>query len=241
MAALAHVPVVASRNTAALDCPRHAALVRVTHWITTVSFVALLVSGVAILLAQPGLYWGETGIYGDPSLINLHLTQNEHHSGWGRSLHFLAAWVCVLTGLLYAVSGLLTRHFRDNLVPGRAELAWRPIRRVLWNHLRLKRPGEDESRRYNVVQCLIYLAVVFVLFPLMIQTGLAMSPAVVSVLPATVSIWGGHQSARTIHFFVMNLLILFLIIHVAMVCLAGFRTRTWAMITGRGTAGKEHL
>ena len=240
MAELAYAPVLAVKNDGAPSSPRHSVLVRITHWMTTVGFLALLVSGMAILLAQPGLYWGETGIFGDPSLINLHLPQNEHHSGWGRSLHFLAAWVCVLTGVWYALSGLLTHHFRNNLLPARADLAWRAIWRVLSNHWRLKRPDEEEARRYNVVQRLSYLAVVFVLFPLMIQTGLAMSPAVTSVLPAMVGIWSGHQSARTVHFFVMVLLLLFLIVHVAMVCLAGFRTRTVAMITGRSAAALEH-
>ena len=104
MADLAYAPVLPVNNGGARDSPRHTAMVRITHWMTTVSFLALVVSGVAILLAQPGLYWGETGIFGDPSLINLHLPQNEHHSGWGRSLHFLAAWVCVLTGVWYVLA-----------------------------------------------------------------------------------------------------------------------------------------
>src|SRR5215471_10582433 len=91
---------------------RHAALVRVTHWIHTMSFLALLISGTAILLAHPRLYWGETGGYGSPALIELPLPLNLDQSGWGRSLHFLAAWVCVGNGIVYVISGVVSRHFK---------------------------------------------------------------------------------------------------------------------------------
>jgi len=187
------------------DPPPHAAVVRLTHWINTFSFLALLVSGIAILMAHPHLYWGETGAFGTPALIDLPIPLNTDESGWGRSLHFLAAWIVVLNGMVYVVSGLLTRHF-----------------------------GSRMTQTYTVVQRLAYLAVVFVLFPLMIGTGLAMSPAVMAVLPAMVGLFGGHQSARTIHFLVMDFLILFLMAHVAMVWLAGFRQRVGAMIIDRG-------
>lgn len=93
--------------------PRHSALVRVTHWINTLSFFALVISGIAILLAHPRLYWGETGTLGTPSLLDLPLPfMLTGQSGWGRSLHFLAAWICIVNGLLYAVVGLATQHFR---------------------------------------------------------------------------------------------------------------------------------
>jgi thiosulfate reductase cytochrome b subunit len=154
------------------------------------------------------------------------------HSGWGRYLHFLAAWVCVLNGLLYALSGLFTQHFRKDLLPSKADLDRGKISRTVWSHLRLKRPGEAESQSYNVLQRLAYLAVVFVLFPLIVATGLAMSPAITSVVPALVTVFGGQQSARTIHFFVADFLVLFLLVHVGMVCLAGFTNRVRAMIGG---------
>src|SRR5437763_960834 len=79
-----------------LDQPRHAAMVRVTHWIYTFTFLALLISGVAILMAHPHLYWGETGAFGTPALIDLPIPLNTDQSGWGRSLHFLAAWIGLL-------------------------------------------------------------------------------------------------------------------------------------------------
>jgi thiosulfate reductase cytochrome b subunit len=162
------------------------------------------------------------------------------HSGWGRYLHFLSAWVCVLTGLVYALFGLFSHHFSKNLAPAKDDLAWGRIWRMVWNVLQLKRPSAEEAQTYNVLQRLAYLAVVFVLFPLVILSGLAMSPAIASVVPILRSGFGGQQSARTIHFFIAVALVLFLCVHIAMVWLAGFTERVRAMITGHGAAGKEH-
>jgi thiosulfate reductase cytochrome b subunit len=185
--------------------PRHSAVVRITHWITALSFLGLLVSGIAILLAHPRLYWGETGSVGTGSLIDLPFPfVLVGQTGWGRYLHFLSAWVCVLTGLVYTPTGFLSGHFRKNLLSANAA--------------------------YNVLQRITYLGVVFVLFPLMIWTGLAMSPAITSVLPALVEVFGGQQSARTIHFLIAIVLVLFLVVHVTMVYRAGFRSRVGAMI-----------
>ena len=238
MAETAYLPGLEVRSSDSLDAPRHSAVVRVTHWITAATFIALVVSGIAILIAHPRLYWGETGAVGTPSLIDLPIPFMIGHSGWGRYLHFLSAWICVAAGLLYGVYGLLTDHFRKELLPGRAELTWAGIWRIVWNDLRLRRPAEEEALTYNAVQRLAYLAVVFVLFPLIILTGLGMSPAIASVIPVLRSGFGGQQSARTIHFFVAVALVLFLFVHIAMVCLAGFTNRMRAMITGRTAAGK---
>ena len=224
-----------------MDSPRHSGLVRATHWIHTASFFALVISGIAILVAHPRLYWGETGAFGAPSLIDLPLPFILGHTGWGRHLHFLAAWVCVLNGMLYVFSGVATRHFRKDILPSEGNLAWSNITRVARNHLRLRRPDEEEFYSYNIFQRLAYLGVVFVLFPLIVLTGLAMSPAITSVFPALVTGFGGQQSARTIHFFVASALVLFLLVHIAMVCLAGFTSRMRAMITGYGTAKKESI
>jgi thiosulfate reductase cytochrome b subunit len=213
--------------------------VRITHWIHTLSFFALLVSGIAILVAHPRLYWGETGAVGAPALLDLPIPFTFGQSGWGRYLHFLSAWVAVLNGSLYAISGLFDQHFRKHLLPVQADLAWRPFWRAVSDHLRWKRPGEEASHSYNVLQRLAYLAVVFVAFPLMIGTGLAMSPAITSVIPELVNILGGQQSARTIHFFVASVLVLFLLVHIAMVCRAGFGDRVRAMITGHTAVIKE--
>ena len=189
---------------------RHSALVRITHWTTVASFVALLVSGIAILLAHPRLYWGETGALGGPSLVDLPLPMIlTGQSGWGRYLHFLSAWICVITGAVYVLGGIRACHFRND-----------------WF-----RPADPP--KYSVTQRVTYVMVVFALFPLMIWTGFAMSPAITSVFPGLVTVVGGQQSARTIHFIVTSLLILFVVGHVVMVAAAGFSRHVGAMILGR--------
>ena len=160
-------------------------------------------------------------------------------NGWSRALHFQAAWVLVLTGLLYLIAGFFTGHLRKNLLPGKADLSWRVLSTAIAGHLRFKRPSEAEAWSYNVLQRLTYLFVIFVLFPLVIWTGLAMSLAFVSAFPATVTLLGGQQSARTIHFFVSLSLVLFLLVHIVMVLFAGFMSRMRAMITGRAGTDKE--
>ena len=233
-------PGLSVQSSEILDSPRHSAIVRTSHWIHTVSFTALVVSGIAILLAHTRFYWGETGGEGAAPIIVLPLPlHRDTVSGWGRNLHFLSAWICVLNGLIYVVSGLLSRHFRNDLLPNRAALSWKSIAGVLSQHLRFKRPSEEQSRTYNVLQQWAYLTVVFLLFPLVILTGLAMSPAITSELPGLVRIVGGQQSARTIHFLLANFLMLFLVVHIAMVSFAGFTRRVRAMITGRAAPGTE--
>lgn len=240
MAPSAYLPSIETRISDSLDSPRHSGVVRITHWINTLSFFGLLVSGFAILLAHPRFYWGETGAVGTPALFDLPLPfMRGGPSGWGRNLHFLSAWVGVLNGALYVLSGILTRHFRKNLLPAKADLAWSSISRAVSNHLRLKFTEGESSLAYNLLQRLTYLAVVFVLFPVIIWTGFAMAPAIVAVFPAFVTVLGGQQSARTLHFFASDLLVLFVVVHIAMLCLTGFRNRVGAMITGQLTAGKD--
>jgi thiosulfate reductase cytochrome b subunit len=135
---------------------------------------------------------------------------------------------------------LLTGHFRRNFLLGRADLSWGMLSTTISRHLRFKRPSGAEAWSYNLLQRLTYLFVIFVLFPLVIWTGLAMSPAFVSAVPATVNLLGGQQSARTLHFFVSLALLVFVLVHVVMVCRAGFRSRMRAMITGRAATDMEH-
>jgi thiosulfate reductase cytochrome b subunit len=218
--------------------PRHSALVRLTHWTTAVCFVGLVVSGFEILLAHPRLYWGETGALGGPSLFDLPLPLVlTGQTGWARSLHFLSAWILIPTGLLYAGSGIVTRHFRNDLMPFRSDLSWRVVRRVVSDHVHLGRTTGMNVDAYNVLQRLTYVAVVFALFPLMIWTGFAMSPAITSVFPWLVTLLDGQQSARSIHFFDACLLVLFLLVHVTMVGRWGFVERMRAMVTGGRSVG----
>ena len=160
-------------------------------------------------------------------------------NGWSRYLHFQAAWAAVLTGLLYAIWGLFSGHFKRSLLPPRADLSWSAFRRVIVQHLRSETASERDAWSYNVLQRVTYAFVIFVWFPLIVWTGLAMSPAFTSAVPEAVAVLGGQQSARTIHFFVTLLLVLFLVVHVIMICRAGFASRMRAMITGRLADNEE--
>lgn len=234
----------ASDARAAAAPTRHSAWIRITHWITTVCFLALLISGIEILISHPRFYWGETGNVLTAPLFQLPVPSSRStvptgygfvtpdQNGWSRYLHFQAAWATVLTGLLYVICSLFTGHIRRNLLPSCGDLSWGALSSEISGHLPFRRPREVGAKSYNVLQRLTYLFVVFVLFPLVIWTGLAMSPAIASVFPVAVTVFGGQQSARTIHFFVSVLLVLFLLVHVVMVWRAGFWTRTRAMITG---------
>ncbi len=239
------IPSSASAVPAAAATSRHSALVRVTHWITALCFLALLVSGAEIVISHPRFYWGETGNDLTPTLFKLPIPASRKlvpsgygyvlpdQNGWSRYLHFQSAWIAVLTGLLYIISGFVTGHFRKNLFPDRGDRSWRAFSMAIASHLRFARPSETEAWSYNLLQRLAYMFVIFVLFPLVIWTGLAMSPAFVSAIPAAVNVLGGQQSARTLHFFVSLALVLFLLVHVGMVWFAGFWSRMRAMITGR--------
>jgi len=233
--------------------PRHPAVVRVTHWLITLSFLALLVTGVEILISHPRFYWGEIGNVNTHPLFTLPIPSSRDtvvtgygyvlpdQNGWSRYLHFEAAWVAVLTGLLYLAFGFFKGHFRRNLLPAPSDLSPSSLADDVARHLRFGRPSDDDAWSYNLLQRLTYLLVIFVLFPLVIWTGLAMSPAIEGAFPALVTVLGGRQSARTIHFFVSIFLVLFLLVHVLMVYLAGFRNRVGAMIFGRLTKSTERL
>ena len=230
---------------------RHAVFVRVTHWITAVAFIALLISGVEIVISHPRFYWGETGNVLTPPLFKIPIPASRStvptgygyvlpdQNGWSRYLHFQSAWVAVLTGVLYVILGFMNGHFRRNLIPTRDDVSSRGLVTVIARHLRFKPAANDDAQSYNGLQRLTYLLIIFGLFPLVIWTGLAMSPAIASAVPATVTILGGQQSARTIHFFVSILLVLFLVIHIVMVSVSGFRNRMRAMITGRAPMHME--
>jgi thiosulfate reductase cytochrome b subunit len=216
---------------------RHSVIVRFTHWTVVLSVIGLLVTGIGILVSHPRLYWGETGSVGTESLVDLPIPFTIGPSVWNRPFHFLFAWMLVLTGLVYVAGGLLTQHLRDDLMPARADLRVNRVMRVISEHMRWKRPAENVAASYNVVQRLTYLAVVFVLFPAIIWTGLAMSFGVTSVFPILATALGGHQSARTLHFVFVVLLVLFAIIHVVMLGRDGFWTNVRAMITGFNPLG----
>jgi len=221
--------------------PRHGATVRVTHWITVVAFLALAFSGYMIILTHPRFYWGETGNVNMKPLFRIPVPSSRDtvptgynyvladENGWARYLHFEAAWLFVLTGAVYGLAGFWSGHFRRDLLPQRGERSWQDWLRAL----RGVKARDDGTHSYNVVQRTVYLGVIFFLTPAVIWTGLALSPAFNASFPFFVDVLGGRQSARTLHFFVSDLLVAFLVVHVVMIVLAGFWTRTRTMITGR--------
>jgi thiosulfate reductase cytochrome b subunit len=148
-----------------------------------------------------------------------------------RSWHFFFAWVLLINGLAYVAYSGGSRHLSRDLAPDRSD--WRSFGRSIRDHLRFRHPTGEAAKRYNVLQKLAYLAVIFVLLPLIILMGLAMSPWMDSALPGWVDAFGGRQSARTIHFVVAWLLVAFVLVHVFEVVVSGLWNHLRSMITGR--------
>ena len=150
-----------------------------------------------------------------------------------RDWHFLMAWMFVFNGALYLLFGLFSGHFRRDLAPSKDQLRARHMLNDMWNHFRLRRPRGEAAKRYNVLQKLTYLAVIFLLLPAIVLSGLTMSPAVTAAFPFLFDLFAGRQSARTIHFIAANLLLLFVLVHVLQVLLFGALNLMRSMITGR--------
>ena len=151
----------------------------------------------------------------------------------GRRWHFFFAWLFLVNGILYLGFGVLTGHFRRDLAPAQRDLSPRHLWHEILDHARLRFPQGEQAKHYNALQKLAYLAVIVILLPTMLLTGLTMSPGFDAIVPALVDIFGGRQSARTIHFMTATLLVLFVLVHVAMVVLSGTWNNMRSMITGR--------
>ena len=149
----------------------------------------------------------------------------------GRRWHFFFGWAWVINGLCYLGWSLASRHLRDDLAMQRRD--WRGIGRSIGDHLRFRHPHGDAATRYNPLQKLAYLGVIFVLTPLVILTGLSMSPQLHSLMGGFIQLIGGRQSARTLHFIAMSLFVLFTVVHVLMVVYAGPVNELRSMISGR--------
>jgi thiosulfate reductase cytochrome b subunit len=156
-----------------------------------------------------------------------------------RRWHFFFAWVFVINGLAYLGYSVASRHLARDLAPDRTD--WRSIGRSIVDHLRFKHPTGEAAKRYNVLQKLAYLSVIFVLLPLVVLMGWAMSPWLDALLPGWVDIVGGRQAARTIHFVVAWLIVAFVLIHVFEVIVSGFWNHLRSMITGRYRVDTEAL
>jgi thiosulfate reductase cytochrome b subunit len=151
--------------------------------------------------------------------------------GRARQWHFFFAWLLVLNGLGYLAHAIAAGHLRRDLAPTAQD--WHGIGRSILDHLRLRHPQGEDARHYNVLQKLAYLAVIFGLLPLIVLAGWAMSPWLDSLLPGWVDLFGGRQSARSVHFIVAWLLVAFVAIHVFEVLISGLWNHLRSMITGR--------
>ena len=214
---------------------RHPWLVRVTHWVNALCLLVLLMSGLQILRAHPHLYWGIASTFADPWLSLPTIPGWATLPSWqdlalGRRWHFFFAWLFVANGVVYLAWLIIAVRLQAVLEPSRAELAG--IGRSIVEHARLRFPAGEAARRYNVLQKLAYLSVLFGLLPLMLATGLAMSPAMNAAWPGLLEVLGGRQSARTLHFLAASGLVLFTLVHVALVILSGPVNNLRAMITG---------
>ena len=156
-----------------------------------------------------------------------------------RSWHFLFAWLLLIPGLLFWMISFLNRHVQRDLAPKKEELAPRHLWRDIKDHARLRFPTGAKARNYNILQKLSYLSVIFLFLPLMVLTGLTMSPAMNAAWPWLLDLFGGRQSARSIHFIVAILLLGFIIVHLVMVVLAGPINEIRSMVTGRYRLPRE--
>lgn len=214
---------------------RHPLPVRLTHWINVVCLVVLVMTGLNILKAHPHLYWGLKSTFDSPWLSfgeipNWMTLPQVRDLATARNWHFLLAWIFVVNGLVYLAHALISGRVRRLMEPSVAEL--RHIPESVVEHARLRFPEGEAARTYNVLQKLTYLLVLLLLLPMMFATGLAMSPGMNAVLPELLHLFGGRQSARTLHFMAAMGLVAFTIVHVLLVFLSGPANNLRAMITG---------
>jgi thiosulfate reductase cytochrome b subunit len=217
---------------------RHSLPVRIMHWINVVAVVTLLMSGLQIFNAHPALYWGASSYMGYPPVFSLEHGFPEWVTlpgvqwlSMGRRWHLFFAWVLVVNGLAYIVYSIASGHARRDLVPTRRD--WRSIGRSVIEHLKFHRPAGEEATRYNVLQRLAYLVVIFGVFPFLVLMGLGLSPRLDAAWPALVDLFGGRQSMRTLHFLAAAVLVAFVLVHLFEVIVAGAWNEIRSMITGK--------
>jgi Ni/Fe-hydrogenase b-type cytochrome subunit len=218
---------------------RHRLATRIWHWVNAVTIYIMIGSGLTILNAHPHLYWGLHGAQPDRPWLN-----TPHWPSWltipaqynlaiARRWHLLFALVLAFGLLAYMITSLLNRHFQRDLRLRSTEVAPRHLWADVIEHLKFHFHNAADPVAYNILQKLSYVATIFVLIPLMILTGLAMSPGMNAALPWLVDLFGGRPSARSLHFIAASMLTLFILVHLTLVVLAGPINEVGSMITGR--------
>ena len=214
---------------------KHSLTTRLWHWVNVLALVILFMSGLNISNAHPWLYWGDAGSQPAEAWARVMrfpgwATIPEYYSlAQARQWHLLFAWVFALGLLLFMVASLVNRHFTRDLVTRRKEWRWSAIREDVKAHLRFD--FAHREGKYNFLQKLSYGVVIFILLPLMIFSGMAISPGIEPALPLS-ELFGGRQSARSIHFICAWTLFGFLVLHVTLVLLSGPLRQMRDMITG---------
>lgn len=218
---------------------RHTWPVRAWHWFNAVLLYILLTSGLGIFNAHPRLYWGQYGANFDSAWLELErfgplLTLPARYDlAMSRHWHLTAAPLFAFGLLAYMLWSLVSGHIGRDLAFRRGELEARHVWQDIRNHARLRFPTGTAALRYNVLQKASYIAIIFIVLPVIILTGLTMSPGMNAAWPWLLDLFGGRQSARSIHFIAAFALVAFFLIHILMVVLAGPINELRSMITGR--------
>jgi len=171
---------------------------------------------------------GELSARGFPSWLTIPSMQ---WLAMARRWHLFFAWIFVINGVLYVAYSVASRHLARDLAPSRQD--WRSVGRSILDHVRFRHPTGEAAKRYNILQKVTYLVVIFGLLPFMILMGLAMSPRLDTLLPGWIDWVGGRQSARTLHFIAASLIVVFVLVHVFEVIISGLWNNIRSMITGR--------
>lgn len=244
-AAIAASPPGAVAARAPATIYRHRVATRVWHWITAVTVIVLIGSGLTILNAHPHLYWGQFGANYDHAWLD-----TPRWPGWltiparynlalARRWHLLFALVLGFALLGYMIASLANRHFQRDLRVRAAELAPRRLWHDVKQHLAFRFHDPAHPAAYNIFQKLSYVAVLFVLLPAMIVSGLTLSPGMDAAWPWLLALLGGRASARSVHFIAASGLVAFVIVHLTLVILAGPVDELRSMITGRWRVPEE--
>ena len=227
---------------------RHSLNSRICHWIMALSFFYLLYSGVMIFLHFPELYWGKVGFQGHPAIFKLEdwgisweLAERLGDRRWGRNYHYLFAWIFVINGLVYLLWNGVRKEFYLKIFPRFSELSFKNIKRVFIFQIKFSVKNDDSMPGYNVIQKLCYVFVMFVLFPFMIISGLAQMPAFTAISPELIDLFGGRQTARTLHVVCSLLLVVFFIVHLVQVFASGAVKQVRAMVTGSYVGSKNEM
>jgi thiosulfate reductase cytochrome b subunit len=217
---------------------RHRISTRVWHWINAVAIIVMLMSGMMISNAHPHLYWGQYGAnldaswFDPPRFPGWATIPTNYNLALARHWHLFFAWVFAFGFLIYLIVSLINRHLRDLHVE-RREIAPKHLIEEVVHHAKLQFPTGAAALKYNTLQKLTYIVVLFVLFPLLILTGLCLSPGLSPVTMWAIDLFGGRASARSIHFICAAAIALFIIVHLLLVLLAGPYNEIRSMITGK--------